>query len=459
MVELVEEEVGARKVGAFKVFPAAGIGPVPMYLLSFDKEGACISPRTRAQVLSELSGGGYSTVHVYSHGWNNVFTEAVAHYTEFFTEYFSLRAAAGMDNRAYRPLIVGILWPSTAFLAAGEATPSFAAGAPPAAPPAVLAEEVAAALPPAQAARVAELALGTAPLSADASAELAGLLLPALAGDERPGGIQSEPGQGPDVDAVLSAWGAALPAPGARPGQPRQIPDAHAPGAPMYGMQTAGLLGFLNPREILRKTTVFMMKDRAGVIGRSGVGALVRDLLDVRATLQVHLTGHSYGARVMLSALASLRGPRKVASVLLLQPAVNAWCFAEHVGGPDGPAGAYRAALANAAQPVHTTFSEHDEALGRFFELALRRRGEHGDLLSAGPDREYAALGAIGPLGMAEGECLTVPIAGPPQRDPPPAPGVRVVALDGSAGAIASHGDVRNPFTEWAMARLVETAP
>jgi len=456
MVELVEEEVGARKVGAFKVFPAAGISPVPMYLLSFDKDGACISPRTRAQVLSELAGGGYSAVHVYSHGWNNVFTEAVAHYTEFFSEYFSLRAAAGMDNRAYRPLVVGILWPSTAFVAADEATPGFA-GAPPAAPAAVLADEVAAALPPEHAARVAALALGTAPLAPGASAELASLLLPLLAGDERQGGMPAAAGL--RADDVLRAWGGAVPEPGHRPGQPARLPSA-APGR--EDAQPAGLLGFLNPREILRKTTVFMMKDRAGVVGRTGVGALVRDLLDAGAApdgARVHLTGHSYGARVMLSALASLPGPRKVASVLLLQPAVNAWCFAEHVGGPDGPAGAYRAALANVAQPVHTTFSDRDLALGRFFELALRRRGEHGDLLSAGPGREYAALGAVGPLGMADGECLTLPIAGPPQRDPPPAPGVRVVALDGSAGAIASHGDVRNPFTEWAMARLVETAP
>lgn len=458
MVELVEEEVGARKVGAFTVFPAAGIGPVPMYLLSFDKDGACISPRTRAQVLSELAGGGYSAVHVYSHGWNNMFTEAVAHYTEFFSEYFSLRAAAGMDNRGYRPLIVGILWPSTAFLAADEATPGFAAGAPPAAPAAVLADEVAAVLPPEHAARVAELAHGTAPLAPGASAELARLLLPLLAGDEGQGGMPSAAGTRLRADDVLRAWGGAVPEPGHRPGQPAKLPLA-APG--QEDAQPAGLLGFLNPREILRKTTVFMMKDRAGVVGRTGVGALVRDLLDAGAArngVQVHLTGHSYGARVMLSALASLPGPRKVASVLLLQPAVNAWCFAERVGGADGPAGAYRAALANVAQPVHTTFSDQDLALSRFFELALRRPGEHGDLLSAGRDREFAALGAVGPLGMAKGECLTLAIAGPPQRHLPPAPGVRVVALDGSAGAIASHGDVRNPFTEWAMARLVETA-
>lgn len=449
MVELVEQEAGV-----FKTLPAAGIGDVPMYLLSFDKDGQCKSPRTRERVLSEVRSGAWSDIHVYSHGWNNVFTEAVAHYTEFFSEYFALRAEAGVDNGAYRPLIVGILWPSTAFLAAGESTPSFAAGGPAPSPPDVLRDELAAVLPPARAARVAELARGTAPLGPAESAELAGLLLPLLAGDERPGGMPADSGSSVGVDDVLRGWGAPPPAPGREPGAPAPLPDASGlTGAP----RPAGLLGFLNPREILRKATVFMMKDRAGVVGRQGVGPLVRDILD-SGPARVHLTGHSYGGRVMLSALASLPGERKVASVLLLQPAVNAWCFAERIGGPGGPDGAYRAALAHVAQPLYTTFSERDVALGRFFELALRRPGEQGDLLSAGPIGEYAALGAVGPQGMPEGECVAVTMAASPQRYPRPAPGVRVVALDGSRQGIASHGDVRNAYTEWAMVNLVGAA-
>jgi hypothetical protein len=40
---------------------------------------------------------------------------------------------------------------------------------------------------------------------------------------------------------------------------------------------------------------------------------------------------------------------------------------------------------------------------------------------------------------------------------PPALPGVRVRALDGASG-IGGHGDVRNRFTEWALASLVRQA-
>jgi len=443
-----------EEAGAYAVLKAAGIGEVPLYLLSFDKNGVCTSPRTRDRVLADAGSGKYSAVHVYSHGWNNVFQEALAHYTEFFTEYFALREQAGIVRGDYRPMLVGIIWPSTAFLASGEVGPALA-GVPAGAPDPALAE-VAAELAPDKRRRLAELVGTGQPLGPDASAALAGLLQPLLGRDERPGATPADPDGAASADDLLRNWGSKVQA--GRPGQARALPDETA-AAGAAGAQPAGLLEFLNPREILRKTTVFLMKDRAGVVGRSGVGDLVRDLLRASDTIQVHLTGHSYGARVMLSALASLRDQRKVSSVLLLQPAINAWCFADHIDAPGRPAGAYRAALDNAAMPVYTTFSSRDMALGEFFGLAVRRPGEQGDLLSAAPDPRYAALGAAGPLGMPAGELATLTMLAQPTRYPAPAPGVRVVALDGSVNGISAHGDVRNPYTEWAMVNLVGATP
>lgn len=446
MVESREEQAGA-----FSNFTAAGIGEVPMYLVSFDKDGKCTSPKTRQRVLADASSGRHSDVHVYSHGWNNVFKEALAHYTEFFTEYFALRAAAGVGNGSYKPMVVGIIWPSTAFLTDDEVGPALAGDSAAAAFDAAL-DEVKGELGPVQGQRLAELAKARQPLGPEASVEMANLLLPLFARGEGQGGQDAAA----DVSAadLLRNWGRPAAAAGARRGQAAPLPDADASASP----EAAGLLEFLNPREILRKATVFLMKDRAGIVGR-GVGDLVGDLLRASTATHVHLTGHSFGAKVMLSALASLHGERQVASTLLLQPAVNAYCFAEHVGRPDGPPGAYRAALSNVALPVHTTFSGHDRALSDFFGLALRRHADEGELEGAPMEDRFGALGGIGPRGLPAGEVVTLGMLERPERYPRPVPGVRIVALDGTVKGITSHGDVRNTFTEWVMVNLVEARP
>lgn len=440
--------------GAFSVFADKGMPDAPMYLLSFDKQGSCLSPQTRALALAQARSGTYSAVHVYSHGWNNVFKEAVAHYTEFFSEYLALRQKAAVRDGGYRPMIIGIIWPSTALLGSLDTTPVFAA---------LAADkddtddhdeavrELAAELTPASGHRLIELASkGTVP-DADGSKELAELLLPILSRAEQGEALPQPCLQETSADDVLRNWGVAASVSDGRAGRPRKLPAGEnvANGAPV----AAGIFSFLNPREILRKATVFLMKDRAGVVGRNGVGDLLRDILS-DSEIDLHLCGHSYGARVILSALASLGKVRKVASVLLLQPAVNAYCFADELGDGKQQSGAYRAALDHIRMPLHTTFSAQDRALSDFFKLALRRQGDIGDLQSAALDDQFAALGAVGPLGMLDGERETLAMLQAPDRYPRPGSGVRVVALDGSTQGISSHGDVRNAYTEWAMLNL-----
>jgi pimeloyl-ACP methyl ester carboxylesterase len=194
-----------------------------------------------------------------------------------------------------------------------------------------------------------------------------------------------------------------------------------------------------------------MMKDRAGVVGASGVGAFLRDALDAFAG-HVHLLGHSYGARVMLSAVSIAPLPRPVASMLLLQPAVNHLCFAEDAG--EGAPGGYRPALARVAQPILVTHSVKDVPLRRIFHVALRRKRDLGEAQIAGTAPKFGALGGFGPGGQLSVRRLK--IAAPPA--PYDLTGVEVIALDGSDGAIAGHGDVSNRATWWALHQLVAGA-
>lgn len=446
--------------GPLLMIKGGGLPDFPLYLLSFDKQGLCTSPRTRAALLADAAGGGFTDLHIYSHGWNNVFDEAVRHYTEFFTEYAALRSTAGLDARHYRPLIVGLIWPSTALLAPGEeparlASLAHAGHAPATGEVAALPELAALAsdLPPSDAARLAALATRQGPLEGADALALAQILEHVLgrhAGGDSEGRVPAG-----DPAMLLRHWASGALAsgvqPGAQPGAPGQLPlaDELVPAA----LEAGGLLRFFNPREIIRKATVFLMKDRAGAVGATGVADLVREAVAIDG-LRVHLAGHSYGAKVMLSALARLPAPLRVTSALLLQAAVSARCFAPRIAEQDGRPGGYRDVLGKTVVPLHATFSARDAALMRFYPLALRRGRDIGEVEAGAPSSLFAALGAVGPQDMAPGELALTPLLDYPGVYPPAARQVQIRALDGAHG-IHDHGDVRNRYTEWALANLV----
>jgi pimeloyl-ACP methyl ester carboxylesterase len=196
------------------------------------------------------------------------------------------------------------------------------------------------------------------------------------------------------------------------------------------------------------------MKDRAGRVGARGVQQLLADMLGATQA-HLHLVGHSYGGKVVLSALCVGAIPRPVESVLLLQPAMSHLCFSPQIAGLDRPGG-YRPALdpQRCRQPILTTFSSHDEPLTREFHLFVRRRSDLAELVIAGeaPGR-YAALGGYGPA-LVEGESTVVP-ANDPGTPYTPDGGARVVGVE-SSRVISGHSDVSNAWTWWMLLDQVD---
>lgn len=169
---------------------------------------------------------------------------------------------------------------------------------------------------------------------------------------------------------------------------------------------------------------------------------------------RVHGAGHSFGARVMMSAIAVEPLPRRVRSLLLLQAAVNRWCFAPDVLGSGRPGG-YHVVLDRVELPILTTFSPNDAALRQVFHLVMR--GSHvgePDIAAVVDTDRYGALGGFGPAGLGDAS-LKVPMSLPDERYDL-AGGHAVIALDG-AGPIGDHGDISNPATWWALHNLVES--
>jgi hypothetical protein len=414
----------------------------PFYVLPFDKRGVCEAPKTRAQLIDSLAQGRYTDVFLFSHGWNNDWTVATKRYDDFLRGFLQMRAQFKLTAAAgYRPLLVGIFWPSTA-LTFGEAEEGPAmAGAPD--DDAVARErhdiaELGARLAPADAARFFDLAQRDA-ITEEQARELGAMFAPL--GGGRDGEL---PDTAPTAADLVDALFAVSESDGALDDFGTATPTRRGEA------QIAGVIDIvktLDPRQLIRGFTVWQMKDRAGTVGASGVAPLLNDLL-AKSAARLHLVGHSFGAKVMMSAVCVAPLPRNIRSALLLQPAISHLCFAETVEDTGRPGG-YRQALARVDGRILTTFSSHDQPLTKLFHLAFRRASDLGEaqIAAAGePPSPYAALGGFGPRGAGE---KILDINDPPQPYVWPAR-TKLIGLKGDR-TISGHGDISNPSTWWAL--------
>ena len=428
-------------VGPYKTLRMSDGTEVPYYIIPFDKEGRCIGPETRRHLVERANT--YSDIFVFSHGWNNDWKVATRRYEHFIEGFMKMRQTYGLPAPAgYKPLLVGIFWPSAVLVTENEEAPAIAAAGEdvPAQQEAV--QELAARLPPASVERFYALSQRDVLTEAE-GLELARILQPIYAE-----GDSEVSAAAPSAEDLLAAWKAAS---ASVADEPEDIDDFGTTPAPAAtAPQAAGLLDGIRDlaRNAIRGTTVWMMKDRAGRVGAAGVAPLLQDLLS-RSTARLHLIGHSYGGKVVLSALCAPDAlPRKAHSMLLLQPAVSHLCFAEVVPIRNTPGG-YRQALDRVSRSIFTTFSRADVPLTRLFHLAVVRPSDLGEaqIAAAGePPNWFAALGGFGP--RRSGEKL-IDMQLPPQEYALDN-ATRLYGLRGDA-TISGHGDISNAATWWAL--------
>jgi hypothetical protein len=444
--------------GPYRVVALDDGTTVPWYIVPFDKAGRGEAPRTRDHLLQAVRAGGYTDVFLFCHGWNNDWEAASGRYAHFLDGYVDLRRDHGLTySRTFRPLLIGVIWPSTALVMPWEEGPQFAAGG-------VQADaeigqerreiqEIAALLAPGDVDRFYALAQRGADLDRADARQLARMLLPlydSATDQELPSATGSlSPAELVDLWQA-AATSARTPSTSGEFGFAADDEDATG-GVGATPQAAGGFLDMLDPRNIVRSATVLLMKDRAGAVGAHGVGELLREVLDAGPSARMHLIGHSYGCKVVLSAVSYRAPPRTVDSILLLQPAVSCLCFAEDATG-DGRPGGYRVAMDHVVQPILTTFSKNDVPLTKLFHLAVRRRDDLGEIRIAGlPPSRYAALGGFGPAGC-DADCRVIRLRRYPERyDLAAGPGApRIVALNGDSD-IKGHGDISNAATWWAL--------
>lgn len=440
-----------------------GTWDAPFYMIPFDEAGGCTGPRTTAHLVDALSNQQITHVILFSHGWNNNWASATEWYERFVDGLVAVRARYP-DGAEFRPVFVGVFWPSIVLDAPGERAPRIAGGAPD-----QVAEDwpeqlrtVATTVDPDQRERFEVLA-GKDGLDPDELGELAKMLCPVWAGTHAVDELAENPGLDPDeLVAIWHDLAKRSPAPadpnpsGAPRGTPPPGPFAgNGAAAPDRAPASAGLLKVLDPRNLVRLTTVLMMKDRAGRVGATGVAALLGEIQGATSR-PVHLVGHSYGGKVVLSAVCRMPvEAHPVESVLLLQPAMSYLCFAARVPGLNTPGG-YRPALGRVRQPVLSTFSAKDVPLTWMFHLAVRRDSDLGEaLIAAAPPSRYAALGGYGPPeNPPEVEIVQARAPGahyPRERD-------RELLGVQASDVIGGHGEINNDATWWMLADQVRRA-
>jgi hypothetical protein len=447
----------------------ATIAGLPFWELTFDADGDT-DAAARDAFLAEVAGSGITDLLVFSHGWNNDHRIATALYERFFGLLAGQLPADGRDTVG----LVGVFWPSQRW--SDEPIPDFAAapagaggagGAAAAAPAgaggaaAAVPRETAVAgeptldketlaqlqeLFPAAADQLAEMAqlLGTPPTEAaldrfrDLLAEFSTRV--GAGGDDGEGaGPVLPPMLADDAIPLFERYRDTLRGLGVT------FTDGTGDGAAGLGDALHGI--WQGAKEALRQATYWQMKNRAGTVGRTGLGPVLG-----RLPVRVHLVGHSFGARLVSYALAGLpAGPSPVKSVTLLQGAFSHFAFARPLPFDAGRNGALAGMLARVDGPVTACFSSHDLAVGRIYPLAsLAARDD-----SAGARDALFRWGGMGADGAQGVQAPLDPIR-------PAAPGTRyrftagrVLNVDASevvrAGGPPSgaHSDIIHPELTW----------
>jgi hypothetical protein len=211
-------------------------------------------------------------------------------------------------------------------------------------------------------------------------------------------------------------------------------------------------------RGALRTATYWQMKERAGVVGRRGLGPLVGQLHRDNHDLKVHLIGHSFGARLVSYALAGLPDPppgRKspVKSLFLLQGAFSHFTFAAQLPFDQNRKGELGGMSSRVDGPLLATHTLRDLAVGHSYPIASFLGRQDASRISDIDEYVRSRWGAMGYRGAqgADAEEVQLAAAGFAYACKPG----KWINLDGNQVIVkgetlsGAHSDIIYPHTAW----------
>jgi len=148
---------------------------------------------------------------------------------------------------------------------------------------------------------------------------------------------------------------------------------------------------------LLNYTTYYQMKERAGLVGSSGVNAVLRQIRESFPSLKIHLIGHSFGGRLVTAAAdgAANQPPVKPNSMTLLQAAFSHNGFAEKFDQSHD--GFFRKVITEhkVSGPIVITYTKNDNAVGLMYPLASLIAGQNASKIGDAND-PYGGIGRNG---------------------------------------------------------------
>ena len=444
---------------------------IPMFEVQFDKDGNRVTPTQEQDIINALTapGNAFTDVVVMSHGWNNDMDEARELYKNFFNSLEQVFPGA-----VGKTLAIGVLWPSKRF-ADSDLIPGGAASADsdPIADSTLLArlEDLKGLFDDPDAAQVLDQVKALVNgLHSDTSKQNQFVTLLAALVDKNSDPAQRTPDEGTTSisDRAKLTGGANLLRVFGQPILPTQKvggggaasmgglggnPTLHAPAAggaaglgDLFSGIKAGALRLIN------FTTYWVMKDRAGKIGRDSVNPMLDRIQKATPqTLRFHLVGHSFGGR-LVTATVDGPNPLRLQTLLLLQAAYSHNGLAANF--EPGKSGFFHAVFDNqkVAGPIIITHSKHDSAVGLAYPLASRLNGDDAAGIGDASDR-FGGMGANGAQHISTAEITLLTIGGGTYDFK--TSGKRVFNVNGDA-IITSHGDVARPETAALLAAAMQ---
>jgi hypothetical protein len=408
--------------------------------LEFDKDGALQSAEEFTGLLQR---GAQATDVVYlAHGFRNDASDAARLYANFLkTLRANLARPEFADVASRRFVVAGIFWPSKPFREAYDESADAATRGlhnP---------HDTQAHL----AARLEKIKADDAGAAQRPKIDKAIKLLPLLGGDPKKqdefvklvlsivADAPQDDGEG--VGVVKRRKGSDILArlqhgPGEGPSNTRGLGDLAG--------NIAGAVG-----QFLNLTMWYVMKERAGTVGSTGVATAVRDVAAAHPRIRTHLVGHSLGGRLMTACAKSLSADPMLRpdSLMLLEAAFSHFGFSKDNGR--GTRGFFRDVVERGVVkgPFLSTFSTEDTVVGRAYSIMSRLAKDSSREIGDAHD-EFGGIGRNGPLNMTELLTERMHTPGTPYSFQP-----RLINnLDGSGGFVKDHGDVTNEAVTYAFA-------
>lgn len=391
------------------------IAGFPFFEVEFTKDGEVFNQSQVDDLLAAVGGGTITDLFVISHGWNNDKKDARDLYQEFFArvrEAINTGTLPGALGRGFA--VAGIYWPSKRFadselIPGGGAVSVHNEAAQVDALKRQLEDLKGAFDAPDADAKLDEAKKLVSRLenSLDVQDEFVAILRGLFPEDDEleeaiPEQFYRDPGR-EILDRLSIPLDEELDLVPPEPGMGAATSIGDISLSSMSEGEAAGLGDFLDgikqgARNLLNFTTYYTMKKRAGLVGRNGVSALLRQLRAKKGDLKLHLIGHSFGGRVVTAAADGVPGqaPVKVNTMTLLQAAFSHNGFSENYDGR-GSKGFFCAVVRDGkvSGPVLISHSVHDKAVGIAYPLASRIVGDAANGLGDENDK-FGGMGRNG---------------------------------------------------------------